>query len=367
MIVYIPPKFRSLGPPEAARPGSESTRLVSFVDLAPTLLSLAGVKPERWMQGKAFLGPYATPAPEFIYGFRGRMDERYDLMRSVRDQRYIYIRNYMPHRPYGQHVDYMFETPTTVVWKRLYDEGRLKPPQTYFWEPKPTEELYDLQTDAWEVRNLAASPAHRGQLARLHEALDVHEREIRDVGFMPEYELHRDENQISPYERGHDASKYDFDSVYAMARRASDRSVPLSSIRPGLADRNPIVRYWAATGVLIRGSAAVGAAQADLARLLGDAEPGPQIVAAEALGRFGPASLRQQAIDVLLERSDASRHHEYVAMWALYSLNQIADLPDRVKSQIESLPSMPRTTADHLRQRENYLPKLIAATVRGVR
>jgi len=294
------------------------------------------------------------------------MDERYDLMRSVRDQRFVYIRNYMPHRPYGQHVDYMFGTPMTPVWKQMYDEGKLKPPQTYFWEPKPSEELYDLQTDKWEVTNLAGSAAHAPELEKLRRALDAHEREVRDVGFMPEYELHRDEDRISPYERGHDAAKYDFDHVYAMAQLATDRGVALAKVRPGLTDRNPLVRYWAATGVLIRGKDAV-ATTAALERLLADSEPGPQIVAAEALARFGSAAVRQRALEVLLENCDASRHHEYVAMFALYSLNQVTDLPDAVKQAVQKLPNAPTTTAGHLAQRENYFPKLIAATVSGIR
>ncbi len=367
LVVYVPPKFRNLIAPDLAQPGAESTRLVSFVDFAPTLLSLAGVKPPDWMQGKAFLGVHVAAPPEFLFGFRGRMDERYDLIRSVRDQRYIYIRNYMPHRPYGQHVDYMFGMPLLPVWKRMYDQGRLKPPQTNFWEPKPSEELYDLQSDKWEVHNLAVDASHRATLDRLRQALDAHERSVRDVGFLPEYELHRDEARISPYERGHDPAKYDFDRVYGMAQMASDRRVALSSIRPGLTDQDPIVRYWAATGVLIRGREAVASAGADLEGLLRDAEPGPAIVAAEALARFGTTAPRAQAIDVLLEYAHAGRHDEYVAILALYSLNQVADLPERVKQAVKSLPNVPTVAPGHLPQRENYLPRLIAAIVEGVR
>jgi uncharacterized sulfatase len=367
LVVYIPPKFRHLLPTDVTRPGSESTRLVSFVDFAPTLLSLAGVKPPEWMQGNAFLGSYAAAPREFLFGFRGRMDERYDLMRSVRDQRYVYVRNYMPHRPYGQHVDYMFGMPMVPVWKRLYDERRLKPPQTAFWEPKPSEELYDLQTDRWEVHNLVGVDGHREALERLRRALDAHEREVRDVGFMPEYELHRLEDRITAYERGHDPAKYDFDRVYRMAQMASDRDVALAAIRPALADKDPIVRYWAATAVLIRGRDAVASSAGDLERLLRDAEPGPAIVAAEALARFGPAELRKQAIDLLLEDGNASRHEEYAAIFALYSLNQVPDLPDSVKQAVKGLPAEPVVTAGHLKQRENYLPRLIAAIVENVR
>ena len=75
------------------------------------------------------------------------MDERYDMVRTVRDKRYLYIKNYMPHKIYGQYIQYMFVTPTTQVWKQLYDEGQLQPPRTYFWETKPSEELFDLEND----------------------------------------------------------------------------------------------------------------------------------------------------------------------------------------------------------------------------
>ena len=367
LVVYVPPKYQSLVPPELRQPGSESTRLVSFVDLAPTLLSIVGVKPPVWMEGRAFLGPYTTSAPDTLFGFRGRMDERYDLMRTARDERYVYVRNYMPHRPYGQHVEYMFGTNTTAVWKKMFDSGELKPPQTYFWETKPTEELYDLQTDKWEVHNLAESAAHRAALERLRKALDAQERATRDVGFMPEYELHRDEKTITAYERGRDPKRYDFDRVYAMAQAASDRAVPLARVRPGLADKDPIVRYWAATGILMRGKDAVGTASADLAKLLDDPEPGPQIAASEALARYGAPDLRRRALDALLARSDASRNHEYVAMFALNALNQVTDLPEDVKTAVGKLPTTPTTTPDHMRQRENYLPKLVTAVVSGIR
>ena len=95
------------------------------------------------------------------------MDERYDMVRTVTDGRYVYVRNYMPHKIYGQHLDYMFETPTTRVWKRLHDEGKLTPTQDTFWNTKPPEELYDLASDPDEVRNLADSVEQRPTLEKL--------------------------------------------------------------------------------------------------------------------------------------------------------------------------------------------------------
>jgi len=112
LIIRVPERFRQLAP-EDYRPGAATDRLVGFVDFAPTLLSLAGIKPPDWMQGHAFMGRFAAASHKHIFGFRGRMDERYDLVRSVRNDRFIYLRNYRPDLIYGQHLAYMFETPTT--------------------------------------------------------------------------------------------------------------------------------------------------------------------------------------------------------------------------------------------------------------
>jgi len=99
LIVYLPPKWAHLA---RQRPGTTYETPVSLVDLAPTLLSIAGLPPARQMQGKAFLGPAAVPRST-VYGARDRMDERYDMVRTVTSGRYRYIRNYLPHRPWGMH------------------------------------------------------------------------------------------------------------------------------------------------------------------------------------------------------------------------------------------------------------------------
>ena len=128
LILSVPHEFRDLAPADY-RPGGKSDRLVGFIDLAPTLLSVVGIEPPDYMQGHAFLGTYERTEQPYGYGFRGRMDERYDMVRVVRDKRYIYIRNYMPHKIYGQYIAYMFQTPTTQVWKDLYDQGKLEAPR----------------------------------------------------------------------------------------------------------------------------------------------------------------------------------------------------------------------------------------------
>jgi uncharacterized sulfatase len=359
LLVHVPARFRALAP-DGYREGATSDRLVGFVDLAPSMLSLAGVRPPDWMQGRAFLGRHAVAGPPYLYGLRGRMDERYDLLRSVRDARYVYIRNYMPHRIYGQHLQYLFLMPTTRVWKQWYDEGRLLPQQRAFWEPKPVEELYDLETDPDEVRNLADDPAHRAVRDRLRSALEREARRVRDVGFLPEYLLHRGP---TPYEQARGAGGADLDAVRRMAAGASDVRVPLAAVRVGLSDRREAVRYWAATGIVVRGPEAVAATGAELLRLLADTAPGPRIVAAEALARFGAADVRRRAVEVLLADANAAEREEYVSLLALNALVQVPDLTSEARAAVERLPRAPARTD----QRENYVTRLIDATLKGLR
>lgn len=360
LVVHVPEKFRHLAP-DGYADGAVSDRLLGFVDLAPTALSLAGLRPPAHMQGRAFMGPAAAPAAPFVYGSRARMDERYDLQRAVRDQRYVYIRNYMPHRAYGQYLAYSALMPSWLAWKRLYDAGRLVPSLSAYWEPKPAEELYDLAADADEVTNLVPVAAHRPALERLRAALDAHARDIRDLGFLPEYLLHR---VPVPYTFGQDARAYDAEAVRRAASRASDTTaVALEAVRRDLAATDPAVRYWGAVGITARGRPAVGAAEADLARLLRDDAPGPRIAAGEALARYGPPALRSRALAVLLALSDASTQDEYVALLALNSLAHVPDLPVDIRAAVGTLPKASARSV----QRGNGIERVIDQITRGLR
>ena len=338
LIVYIPEKYKHLATKDY-EPGGTSERLVSFVDLAPTLCSLIGVKPPEQFQGHAFLGDFSTPEQPYIYGFRGRMDERYDLVRSVRDRRYIYIRNYMPHRIYGQYIAYMFETPTTRVWRDLYDRRKLKPPQTYFWETKPPEELYDLEQDRDEVNNLAKSEAHQEILARMRKAQQNWALRIRDVGFLPENEIHSRAKGTSPYEVGHDPGRYPFEKVFHTADLASSMKPDTAGeLVKALHDPDNAVRYWGAVGIVIRGADAVQDAQSPLRTALGDKAPAVRIAAAEALGRYGSDEDVTKALSVLMELAPPDKNGIYVSLPALNALDALGSKAMPVKDAIKALP-----------------------------
>ena len=361
LIVYIPKKFAELRPPEYRR-GGKSDRLVGFIDLAPTLLSLIGIKPPTYHQGFAFLGRYQTKPQPYIYGFRGRMDERYDMVRTVRDQRYIYIRNYMPHKIYGQYIAYMFQTPTTRVWKQLYDDKQLQAPQTYFWETKPAEELYDLQEDPDEVHNLAGSAEHQAVLQRLRKAQRSLALRIRDVGFLPESEIHSRGGDQTPYQMGHTPALYPLEKILATAELATDPSTDgaMAKLTEALQDDDSGVRYWAAMGLLIRGESAVASTRVQLNKALADSAQPVRIIAAQALGQYGNAADVRQALSTLTKAADARQTGIYNAMLALNALDA---MDNRARPQRDAIQSLPTSLPDANRRMRAYLPNLVKKTL----
>ena len=337
LIVYFPPKWEHLAP-QGYRTGGTSDRLVSFVDLAPTILSLAGIQPPKWMQGAAFAGKHQTDEPEYNYGLRGRMDERYDLVRSVRDKRYLYIRNYMPHRIYGQHLSYMFETPTTRVWQRLFTEGKLTEVQARFWQPKSAEELYDLKRDAHQIHNLVDSPEHADVLEQLRGAHLEWARQIHDVGYLSEWEMHTRADESTPYEMGHDPAQYDLDAIVLAANVATSmRAADLSEVVELLEHSDSAVRYWGAVGVLAHGESALREAHSPMIAALRDESPIVRIVAAEALGRFGSEEDAEASLSVLLEYAKPEADYLLsVAAW-----NALDYLDERARPALDALRRLP--------------------------
>ncbi len=337
-IVYFPDKYKQLAPPEYA-PGGSTDRPISFVDVAPSLLSLVGIKPPATMQGEAFLGKYAAAPRRYLHGLRGRMDERIDLVRSVRDGRYVYVRNYLPHLPHGQHVAYMFETPTTRVWKRLFDAGKLNAVQSAYWRPKAPEELYDLQTDPDEVKNLAGSPEHKDVLARLRAVQRGQVLKVRDVGLLPEDEIHRRSRGTTPYDYGHDRAKYLLERVLSAAELASSLGAgDVPALRKPLADEDSAVRYWAAMGLLMRGAKAVGEARGDLVKRLEDDAPSVRVAAAEALARSGGEESLRKALPVLLAHAAPDRNGPYTAIQALNAIDALGERAAPIREDIRKLP-----------------------------
>lgn len=335
MIVHFPEKWAHLAP-EGYEAGGVSDRIVGFIDLAPTLLSIAGVEPPDWMQGNAFAGKFETEEPEFGFGFRDRMDERIDMVRTVRTKRYNYIRNYKPHKIYGQYIQYMFVTPTTRVWHDMFHAGELNEAQSHFWKTKPAEELYDLETDPDEVNNLAGSADHAEVLAKMRKAHADWSARVKDVGLLAEWEFHHRaaEAGVTPYEMGHDSKLFDHETIFAAAQLATSlESADLPKIVDLLGSKDSAVRYWGAVGLLTQEKAGLEAGHQQLLAALEDDSPIVRIIAAESLGRYGSDEDTAKALDVLLGHIDP----EGDAYLGIAAWNAIDYLDDRAKPAAETL------------------------------
>lgn len=171
--------------------GSVSEELMSFLDFAPTFISLAGTTPPEHLQGRVFLGENVNPEPQFVFAARDRTDEIFDRTRAVRDRQFKYIRNLAPEVPYDLRVEYAEQQPTMQALRRLHAAGELSSLQEslLFAQTRPPEELYDCATDPHEVRNLADDPEHSERLATMRTALDEWMTCTGDLGAVPEEEL----------------------------------------------------------------------------------------------------------------------------------------------------------------------------------
>ena len=171
-------------------PGSVNGDLVSFIDLAPTVLALAGAEIPAHLQGRVLVGPKAGPAPEFVFAARDRMDTEYDMMRSARDGRFLYIRNFSPELPYAGHITYRNQSAIMQEWFRLQAEGKLTGPAALWMRTsRPAEELYDTRTDPHQIHNLSAEPAHRATLERMRRAVTDWMARVGDQGLVNEPEM----------------------------------------------------------------------------------------------------------------------------------------------------------------------------------
>jgi arylsulfatase A-like enzyme len=175
---------KGLPTPAHFKSGAADDRLLVAIDLAPTMLDLAGAKIPEKMEGKPFLGNRAGAPREYVIGARDRCDETVFRLRTVRDKRYRYIRNFTPDRPFLQKNDYKERSyPVWNLLKELDKEGKLTSAQKFLTAPTmPEEELYDLDSDPHEIANLAESAEHQETLKRLRTVLEKWIEETNDQG-----------------------------------------------------------------------------------------------------------------------------------------------------------------------------------------
>ncbi len=181
MIIRFPKKFQA---------GTKDNQLISFVDFAPTLMSLIGETPKPYMQGQAFLGKHKAEERDYIHAAADRFDAETDVIRAVRDKQFKYIRNYRPEQGYYLPITYRERIPTMQELLRLRDEGQLNEFQKqWFRESKPKEELFDCLIDPYELNNIADNPAYKDKIDELRDEMDQWLKVIGDNPDLPEGEL----------------------------------------------------------------------------------------------------------------------------------------------------------------------------------
>ena len=331
LIVRFPPKWQHLAP---AAPGSRIKDPVSFIDFAPTVLSLAGVKIPDYMQGHAFLGPAksAPNAPVFIT--RDRMDELYDMMRMVSDGQFIYIRNFRPDIPYVQPLEYQFQARGYQSWARVAREGKLTPATAMFWGQKPSEELYEMASDPDSVKNLAGDPAHKATLEKMRAALRQRCIDLKDNGFLPEG------SELEGYDASHAPGAWPVERVVDFAILASERDAGnLPKLIAAFDDPSEPIRWWAAQGCAMLREKATPAA-ATLEKRLTDPSPAVQIAAAESLAYIGKADLAQPVLERWLVG-------ETTVAAALHAANVVSRIEDRAKPLLPAIKQAVHKLAAH--------------------
>jgi hypothetical protein len=309
---------------------------VSFVDLPVTFFSLTGVAIPSHYEGRPFMGERKAAPREHVFLFRGRMDERYDVVRAVRDREFRYVRNYSPHRPWGQRYSYPFEVqPSMRSWFAAYEAGRCNEIQSAYWRPKPAEEFYRLAGDPHELRNLAADPQHAARRNELQRKLRAEMVATRDTGFIPEGMLERLAGAKTVYEYAQ-SSAYPVERIVDLADKAASREARhLGDLQAALREAHPVLRYWGALGCLVLQEKSQPATTR-LLELLQDEWADVRVVAAEALGYHGQAEAGVAALAKIV----GSAEH-YAALAALNTLEYMwraGHVPlARVQSMVRNL------------------------------
>lgn len=293
LIIRIPKKFTHL---VAEKAGTRSSCMVSFIDFAPTVLGLVGIPIPEYMQGEEFLGKITDRSETPVFGHRGRMDAGVDLSRTVRKGKYRYIRNYMPHKIWGQYIEYLWKAPSMPSWENAYHKKELSCAQSSFWKSKPFEELYDCEVDPHNIHNLTRNESYADILADMRISLDYWQIATNDVGLVPEPMMEQISKTMPLYEWAK-SDAYPLRKILETASAAASKDMKkLPLLVERLQDENAIIRYWAVIGcrILEKKAEAAKSLLLDLAKH--DNEVTVRNVAAEALYYLGE---HQLAIDLL--------------------------------------------------------------------
>ena len=347
LIIRVPAKFqKSLDISSLAT----DNQLISAVDFAPTVLNIAGIDPPSYLQGRAFLGLHLSPPRKFVYGARDRMDERYDIIRTVRGPQYRYIRNFEPLKPYYQYMNTPEKGATMQEIRKKEASGQLDPVMALFSaHEKPVEELYDTHADPFEIHNLADDPAFSQRLSGMRHALSKWQNEIGDVGLIPEAEIEILEQDagsrfaILQSTTKNSSTEKRLALLVDIATSASEGPAGIPKLLDALQNEDASIRYWAATGIGNIGPAATSTLQRVL-ESLNDPSPSVRIAAARAVAKLGSP---EEALPVL--EAELQSDHQWGRLAAAIVLDEMDE---------EARPALPSLQQALLNQPNKYIVRV---------
>jgi len=316
--IHIPLIVRGPG----IEPGTVRGDLVEHIDIPSTSLALAGVAAPQHLQGRPLFASDYEPR-EYAFAARDRCDETVERIRCVRTERFKYIRNFFPERPHTQHNRYKNHKQIMITMRQLYAEGKLNPDQARAFLPtRPIEELYDLEADPYELRNLADSRRHQATLKQLRARLDAWMDQTRDLGAIPEPDL-------AEMCQSHDSAwailqeRDNLELVERLNRVGALREKGESAIgglMKALKDPAPAVRYEAARALGNLGMKAKRATDV-LTKAITDEAASVRVAAGRALCKMGMAD---EGLPVL-RRELTDKDNEVVRHYAALALEDIGE------------------------------------------
>ena len=287
LVVRIPEKWKHL---VDFRRGDDVNGFVSFIDFGPTLLQLAGIGLPAGIDGKPFLGSDISAQDvndrDEAYGYADRFDEKYDLVRTLRKGKYEYVRNYQPFNFDGLQNNYRYKMLAYEEWRTLYEAGKLNDVQRQFFEPRPAEALYDIQSDPHETKNLANDPAYAATLIDMRNRLSDRVKSLPDLSMYPESAL-VNKAFANPTDFG---IKHQSE-ISTLVDIADLSLVPFADAKTkllnALSSDNPWERYWALIACTTHQKAAAEFSQHVKQIAANDSEPLVRVRAAEFLAIVG--------------------------------------------------------------------------------
>ena len=287
LIVRFPKKYQHLAP---AKPGSVVDDLVSLMDMAPSVLSFAGLTPPDYMQGRPLLIQGDAEKREFLVAMRNRLDTRTQFVRAIRDKRYRYMRHFFPHRPYAPYETFQWEAPIYDRFQELALAGKLEGSQAeYARRFKDIEQLYDSETDPEMIHNLADDPAYSDVLKYMRKRLHDWMIETRDLGLINERLLYERAKGRSLWDVGQDIENYE--EILDTANLQLLGEAGMAELKARTESKDESIRYWATLGLAVitqmAGSEIVQAILPTLRESLSDPSLDVRLIAAEGLFNLG--------------------------------------------------------------------------------